>query len=328
MFAMSRARLLVALIVWLALAAVLALYAFSSTASANHSWSNYHWGRGAGQFTLGLENNLTAGSPWLQYLQTTSSSDKNDWSDSTVLDAKIVDNEAWTSTCPATSGRVKACNKEYGDNGWLGLATVWTSSGHILQGTAKMNDTYFNQPRYNTTGWRNLVMCQEVGHTFGLAHTDETNGNANLGSCMDYTGDPDGTRTKSDGTDPWGTKDNQYPGGDNPKTSKVVEIDHDYAHLKKIYGGHADGATTVGSASAASRMPPEARAVNTANRAERGRLVHRSAGGEVEVYVRDFGGGHQVITRVIRAVEEGTPTLEETDGGGGGGTHDHDDHDH
>jgi hypothetical protein len=36
MFAMSRARLLVALIVWLAFAAVLALYAFSSTASANH----------------------------------------------------------------------------------------------------------------------------------------------------------------------------------------------------------------------------------------------------------------------------------------------------
>src|SRR5829696_9894855 len=114
MFAMSRARLVVALIVWLALAAVLALAAFSSTASANHSWESYHWGRGAGEFTLALENNLTrdaAGTqPWLPYLQTASSSTSyNDWTDSTVLNTTIVDKEAWTSTCPATSGRAKVC---------------------------------------------------------------------------------------------------------------------------------------------------------------------------------------------------------------------------
>ena len=75
-------------------------------------------------------------------------------------------------------------------------------------------------------------------------------------------------------------------------------------------------------------MPPAAREINTVDPRQRGQLVYRSAGGEVEVYVRDFGGGHQVITRVIRAVEEGTPTLEEADGGGGGGSHDHHDHVH
>ena len=29
--------------------------------------------------------------------------------------------------------------------------------------------------------------CHEMGHGFGLAHTDENYGNANLGNCLDYT---------------------------------------------------------------------------------------------------------------------------------------------
>ena len=28
----------------------------------------------------------------------------------------------------------------------------------------KLNDSYFNSAPYNTTVWRSLVMCQEVGH--------------------------------------------------------------------------------------------------------------------------------------------------------------------
>jgi hypothetical protein len=36
-----------------------------------------------------------------------------------------------------------------------------------------VNDTYFNTPKYDTSAWRNLVMCQEVGHTLGLDHQDE-----------------------------------------------------------------------------------------------------------------------------------------------------------
>jgi len=274
MFAMSRARLVVALVAWLAFAAVLALAAFSSTASADHSWSNYHWGRKTATFTLGLENNLTAGSPWLQYLQTTSSSDKNDWSDSTVLDAKIVDNEAWTSDCPATSGRVKVCNKEYGDNGWLGLATVWVSGGHITQGTAKMNDTYFNTATYNTPAWRNLVMCQEVGHTFGLGHQDEVFDNPNLGSCMDYTNDPSGAL--------YNQANNEHPNL------------HDYQLLEEIYA-HLEG-TTGGASTPAAIANADLR-----GQAQWGKLVHEAANGRSALYERDFGEGHKVITFVFWA---------------------------
>lgn len=55
-------------------------------------------------------------------------------------------------------------------------------------------------------------MCQEVGHTFGLNHQDETFSNPNLGSCMDYTNDP---------------STNQHPN------------QHDYNQLVTIYG-HTD----------------------------------------------------------------------------------------
>jgi hypothetical protein len=43
MFAMTRLRLLGALVISSALAALVALVAFSSDAQADHSWGNYHW---------------------------------------------------------------------------------------------------------------------------------------------------------------------------------------------------------------------------------------------------------------------------------------------
>ena len=81
-------------------------------------------------------------------------------------------------TCKATAGRIEVCNSTYGKNGWLGIAQIWLSGGHISQGTVKLNDTYFKTAQYNTTAWRNLVSCQEVGHTFGLDHQDENFSNA------------------------------------------------------------------------------------------------------------------------------------------------------
>jgi hypothetical protein len=93
------------------------------------------------------------------------------------------------------------CNRTYGNNGWLGLATIWTVSGttHIAQATTKLNDTYFNSPPYNTSAWRALVACQEIGHDFGLDHQDENFNNANLGTCMDYTNNPSSNQHPNQG---------------------------------------------------------------------------------------------------------------------------------
>ncbi len=159
MFAITRMRLLVAFIVGLTLATSLAFAAFTSAASAMHSWSNYHWARTANPFTVNLGDNVD--STWDSYLTTTSS----DWSQSSVLDTPKVTGGTSPKSCRPTSGRVEVCNARYGGTGWLGLAQIWVIGGHISQGVAKMNDTYFNTAKYNTPAWRNSVMCQEVGHT-------------------------------------------------------------------------------------------------------------------------------------------------------------------
>ena len=283
MLAMTRLRVLGALVIGSALAVLLALVAFSPAVQANHSWNGYHWARTSNPFTLKLGDNVS--STWDSSLATTST----DWSVSRVLDTKVVpgqrDPTTDPTTCPPTSGRVEVCNAAYGTNGWLGVAQIWVvRDKHIVQGTTKVNDTYFNRANYNTPAWRNLVMCQEVGHIFGLGHQDETRANTNLGSCMDYTNDPDGGAGGASATDP----SNEHPN------------QHDYAQLRTIYS-HLDNRTTVSTTSAASTMPPAAKQGNLNSRAEWGRLIRESPNEQLALYERDFGGGKKVFTFVIWA---------------------------
>ena len=196
----------------------LAAAALAASALAAHSWGSYHWARTANPFMLKLGDNVN--STWDAHLATTSA----DWSLSRVLDTTIVAGGTKPKSCRPTAGRVEVCNASYGKNGWLGIAQIWASGSHITQGVVKVNDTYFSTAKYNTPEWRNLVMCQEVGHTLGLDHQDEVFDNPNLGTCMDYTSSP-------------GT--NQHPN------------QHDYDQLEAIYA-HLDSTTTVGSAVQAS----------------------------------------------------------------------------
>jgi hypothetical protein len=205
---MSR-RFLPALIAAIALVSV-----FASTAAATHSWNNYHWARTANPFTLKVGDNVDAS--WDSYLGVAIS----DWSRSTVMDLTSVPGLATNKRCKPTSGRIEVCNGSYGNNGWLGLAQIWLSNGHISQGTAKMNDTYFNSPTYNTPDERQHVICQEVGHDFGLGHQDESG--LSLGTCMDYSSDPRSTHPNQ----------------------------HDYDQLVTIYS-HLDSYTTIGASAGA-----------------------------------------------------------------------------
>ena len=97
----------------------LACSALSSVALANHSWGGYHWARTTPQFTLKLGNNLTA-ADWRGYLAQTSS----DWNsgNSAVLTA-IVGGTA-NKRCSMVAGTSQVCNGNYGNNGWLGLASI------------------------------------------------------------------------------------------------------------------------------------------------------------------------------------------------------------
>lgn len=187
----------------------------ASPALASHSWNNYHWARTANPFTLKLGDNVSG--VWDTYLGQVSA----DWSKSNVLDTTIAAGGTRPKPCKATSGRVEVCNASYGNNGWLGLAQIWVSGGHIVKGLAKVNDFYFNTSTYNNANAKRHVLCQEVGHTLGLGHQTGV-------TCMD---------------DRNGLFDSAY----------VSPNQHDYDQLQTIYA-HTDSTTTVSSAQARNGM--------------------------------------------------------------------------
>jgi hypothetical protein len=241
------------------------LAAFPSFLTATNWWGGYHWARTANPFTLKLGDNLS--SIWDSFLTTTSS----DWSLSTVLDTTIVSGKTTGRQCRPTLGRVEVCNAKYGNNGWLGVAQIWISGSHITQGTVKVNDTYFNTSFYNTTPWRNLVMCQEVGHALGLDHQDVSQTNPNLGTCMDYTSNPSGP-----------------PSNEHPNL-------HDYDQLLIIYT-HLDSTTNVGQT-----VPSAMNRLSLDDRRNWGTKIRKSSDGLTATYELDFGAGNKVFTHVIWA---------------------------
>lgn len=242
--------------------ALFGVFGVTSATYGSHAWGTYHWARTANPFTLKLGDNLST--TWDSYLATTSS----DWSQSSVLDTTIVAGGTTGRKCRPTAGRGEVCNASYGNNGWLGIASIWASGSHITQGTVKMNDTYFGTATYNTPAWHNLVMCQEVGHIFGLDHQDENFNNPPLGTCMDYTNDP---------------TPNQHPN------------QHDYDMLETIYA-HLDSTTTVGQV-----LPKGFAAAQLDEPRDWGKEIRRSADGRASLFERDFGNGHKVFTHVFWA---------------------------
>ena len=260
---------------------------FGSVASANHSWDGpygtYHWARTTPIFSLQLGDNVS--STWDNYLTTAS----NDWSISDILDTQVVAGKGGKN-CKTTLGRAEICNAKYGRNGWLGIAQIWASREHIVQGLVKMNDTYFNSATYNKPEWRAMVVCQEIGHIFGLDHQDEAFANANMGTCMDYTNDP--ARDDLLG-------DNQHPNA------------HDYEELGIIYA-HLDTTTTIinqsedttdGGNGPRNRGGQAAVSVGELgdDPTNWGREIRRSTDGRSSLFERDFGGEEKVITHVFWA---------------------------
>ncbi len=243
----------------------LSLGGLVSTTSASHSWGNYHWARSTNPFSLKLGDNVS--SSWDGYLLTAST----DWSLSKMLDTPVVLGSTNPKNCRAVPGRVEICNYKYGNNGWLGMASIWISGAHITQGTVKVNDSYFNTAKYNKPAWKNLVMCQEIGHTLGLDHQDENFGNTPLGTCMDYSNDP---------------IPNQHPN------------QHDYDMLETIYA-HLDSGTTIRQTPSSNKQE-----VDHSDPSNWGKRIRTSSDGHGALYERDLGKGNKIFTFIIWANEE------------------------
>jgi hypothetical protein len=264
-------------------AAVVAL----TPAFADHSWGNYHWAIDGQRLNLVVNHSVTA--QWTPYVNEATA----DWDESRKLSFSSADaatDDLSRRHCRPIRGQIRVCNQAYGQRTWIGIASIWLSGNHIVQGTTQLNDSYFDMPRYNTPAWRLAVTCQEIAHDFGLDHQDETFGNVNLGSCMDYSSNPAG---------------GVYNGFDYGPSNERPN-DHDFEQISAIYS-HDDGFTTtvgsaatnfgvrqVGSAAANAAMSEPA----GLSPAEWGRAIGTDGHGRPNEFVKELGPGLRRITHV------------------------------
>jgi hypothetical protein len=166
-----------------AVGAAICCLLLSPGAYADHSWNNYHWARTANPIPLKIVDSVTG--DWQVEFET--SIDKWNLNGNLDMEFDSADDRSRTrKRCRSVTGQIRVCNAAYGFNGWLGIASInIDSNGHITKGTAKVNDSYASY--WDIEGEKNHVMCQEIGHLFGLGHTTEDG--TSQGTCMDYSMD-------------------------------------------------------------------------------------------------------------------------------------------
>lgn len=233
------------------------LAAFPAAAPASHS-GGAHWQRSSNPFTVQLGDNVSA--TWDPHLLIAAA----DWSVSSVLDTVVVAGGGRPRTCPATAGRIEVCSASYGSTGWLALQQLWVGGGHITQATIKLNDTYLGSAPYNTSAFRQYILCHSIGKTLGLDDQEPP-----AGSCMGIS------------------EVNEHPNA------------HDYEELEAIYA-HLDLLLALRSER---RMPPAMSQIDFRTPAQWGRLVHVAENGRGAIYELDFGDGRKVVTLVLAARE-------------------------
>ena len=116
-----------------------------------HQWGSWHWHRGGASVTINAYNTAT--------YRAEASAAINDWSNNTILYVPQV----------GSHSDIHVFDGNYGATGWGGLASLESVSGnHILHGHARLNYYYGY-----TSAQKRGVQCQEVGHLFGLDHSND-----------------------------------------------------------------------------------------------------------------------------------------------------------
>lgn len=134
-----------------ALAGLLAGALLAGGTASAHQWGSWHWNKGGSTVTIGIWDTTT--------YRTESSAAINEWDSKTLL------------SLPRTSSHsdISQFDGNYGATGYGGLAEIINYSGsHITHGHSRLNYYY----SYDSNGKRG-VFCQEVGHLFGLTHSND-----------------------------------------------------------------------------------------------------------------------------------------------------------
>jgi len=109
-----------------------------------------------------------------------------DWQESDALQL-TTERVAVDYNCNRVDGVMVVCNANFGETGWVGINENSILGDVIVSSVAKMNEYYLRNADFDH---RRFTMCHEIGHGFGLPHTDENPYNSNLGNCLDYTDSP------------------------------------------------------------------------------------------------------------------------------------------
>jgi len=149
-------------------------------------WDEQYIERDDGGLQLTLVNSLSA--DWQEEFEVAVA----DWSMSDALTLDVVVepvDDAWDNDkkCKRQDDKMVVCNGNFGDTGWVGINENEVLGGRIISSVAKMNEYYLNKADFDH---RRFTMCHEIGHGFGLPHTDENPYNKNLNDCLDYTDNP------------------------------------------------------------------------------------------------------------------------------------------
>jgi len=222
----------------------------SPFSQAHHAWNDYHWASASISLPIPVINSVSG--DWQFPLDEA----LRHWSESIVLDPFIspVDNgNNVRKECPIEKGYLRVCNYDYGTTGWLGQTVIgFDWFGHIDKARARLNDSY---SQYWSLEKKNHIMCHEIGHSYGLAHTRQDGGSQQ--SCMDLSNDPL----------------SQWP--NQHDYSQLIAI---YAH-QDLYASYADGKSIV-AAIASAQVPDLASAI----------LIEKNRYFESWLLYRDDGG--------------------------------------
>lgn len=155
----------------------------SEALGEQYVWKGYNDGDGG--LTLNIINALDT--EWHTYFDVAVSDWDNGSPDALTLSSEVA--SAPDPDCTMVEGVLKMCNSNYGNTDWMGINEVLEFEGEIAASIGRMNDHFFSSA-FGDHAKRQYTMCHEMGHGFGLPHTDTAMYNRNTGNCLDYTNRP------------------------------------------------------------------------------------------------------------------------------------------